>query len=116
MTRKYFRIQTLKRTLSLASIILICTVFTNQSVLARKYSQKTNSQYSTTITSQYSRSDYKKHWIDADHDCQNTRQEVLIMESSLEEIKLNAKGCKVIAGKWFDPYTNQYFTNPKFRC
>ena len=59
----------------------------------------------------YSRDDYK-HWIDADNDCQNTRQEVLILES-LEPVKLDSKGCKVVRGKWYDPYTDKYFTNPR---
>lgn len=68
-------------------------------------------QYHSNIDEiSYSRSDYK-HWIDEDHDCQNTRQEVLISES-LEKVELDSKGCKVIAGKWFDPYTDQYFYDP----
>lgn len=58
----------------------------------------------------YSRNDYK-HWIDEDKDCQDTRQEVLIDES-LVKVKLDAKGCKVLSGKWYDPYTDKYFTNP----
>ena len=44
----------------------------------------------------YNRADYK-HWIDADKDCQNTRQEVLIAES-LERVTLDKKGCKVVKG------------------
>ncbi len=62
------------------------------------------------IYGSYSRSDYK-HWIDDDKDCQNTRQEVLIIES-LEKPTLDKKGCKVVKGKWYDPYTDKYFTNP----
>ena len=58
----------------------------------------------------YLRTDYK-HWIDEDHDCQNARQEVLISES-IEPVELDQKGCKVIAGKWYDPYTDQYFYDP----
>jgi len=58
----------------------------------------------------YNREDYK-HWIDADGDCQNTRQEVLISES-LEKVKLDESGCKVVSGKWHDPYTDQDFTDP----
>jgi hypothetical protein len=68
-------------------------------------------QYSTTPHKPYSRADYK-HWIDADNDCQNTRQEVLIAES-LEEVTLDEAGCKVVKGKWYDPYTDKYFTNPR---
>lgn len=60
--------------------------------------------------SSYSRKDYQ-HWIDEDYDCQNTRQEVLISES-IEQVELDEKGCKVVAGKWYDPYTDQYFSNP----
>ena len=65
---------------------------------------------SSTAIYQYSRTDYK-HWIDTDKDCQNTRQEVLIAES-LEEVMLDKKGCEVVKGKWHDPYTDKYFTNP----
>ena len=59
----------------------------------------------------YNRKDYK-HWIDADSDCQNTRNEVLI-EESLTDVTLDQSGCKVISGKWYDPYTDQYFYNPR---
>ena len=51
-------------------------------------------------------------WIDADADCQNTRHEVLISESTVP-VTLNARDCKVIAGRWEDPYTGRVFTDPR---
>jgi hypothetical protein len=40
-------------------------------------------------------------WIDADHDCQDTRAEVLIAES----LTPTTGGCTVVIGAWDDPYT-----------
>ena len=51
-------------------------------------------------------------WIDQDRDCQNTRQEVLIAESTIP-VTLDTRGCKVISGKWYDPYTGRVFTTPQ---
>ncbi len=58
----------------------------------------------------YDRNLYR-HWIDADRDCQDTRQEVLIVES-LQTTVLDDQGCRVASGRWFDPYTGQTFTDP----
>ena len=56
--------------------------------------------------------DLYKHWIDADRDCQDTRQEVLISES-LQPVVLDDRGCRVVSGEWLDLYTGQTFTDPK---
>ena len=55
--------------------------------------------------------DLYRHWTDEDGDCQDTRQEVLIAES-LIEVTLDDRGCRVVSGEWFDPYTGQTFTDP----
>lgn len=57
---------------------------------------------------QYSRTCFK-HWIDEDKDCLNTRHEILQAQSI---IPVNIENCKVITGKWYDPYSGEYFTNP----
>jgi hypothetical protein len=64
----------------------------------------------TAFSQTYNRSDYGT-WIDADKDCQNTRQEVLI-EESLVPATLDPENCKVISGLWFDIYSGKLFTNP----
>lgn len=50
----------------------------------------------------YERRDWGR-WLDADKDCQDTRHEILIRDS-LIPVTLDEKGCKVMAGKWIDPY------------
>lgn len=52
-----------------------------------------------------------KHWIDADRDSCNTREEVLISES-LSPPQVDAFGCKVIAGDWFSPYDGVSHSDP----
>jgi hypothetical protein len=49
--------------------------------------------------------DLFKHWIDADGDCQDTREEVLIAES-----RVPLDGCTVTEGEWFSPYDHETWT------
>lgn len=58
----------------------------------------------------YSRSLFK-HWIDANGNGCDTREEVLIAESHSKP-QIDAYGCKVIEGDWFSPYDNVVHTNP----
>jgi hypothetical protein len=58
----------------------------------------------------YARSLFK-HWVDANSNGCNTREEVLIAES-LTKAQVDAYGCKVIEGDWLSPYDNVTHTNP----
>lgn len=59
----------------------------------------------------YDRAEWHPRWLDADKDCQDTRQEVLIAESKTTPV-LDAKGCRVVSGTWVDPYTGNTFVDP----
>lgn len=62
----------------------------------------------------YRRADWR-HWLDADRDCQNTRDEVLIRDSEVTvTFAANASGrpCVVVRGRWTDPYGTRVFTDP----
>jgi hypothetical protein len=56
----------------------------------------------------YNRKDWP-HWIDQDNDCQNTRHEILIRDSTEPVRFKTSKGCIVVTGKWLGPYTGQTF-------
>ena len=56
----------------------------------------------------YNRDDWNS-WIDEDFDCQNTRHEVLQLESLVNVIFTNTDNCYVQSGKRFDPYNGEYF-------
>ena len=49
-----------------------------------------------------------RHWTDEDGDCQNTRAEVLIDESSTP---VGFDGCRVISGQWLAPFTETSVTD-----
>lgn len=59
----------------------------------------------------FNRADWRM-WIDADHDCLNTREEVLVRESTVP-VEFDVRGCLVLSGRWLDPYSGQVFTDPR---
>ena len=60
---------------------------------------------------EYDRGDWR-HWIDADRDCQDARQEVLIAESLSGVAYEAGDTCRVESGDWFGVYTGESFTDP----
>lgn len=68
--------------------------------------------HNVNIIQEYNRKHWK-HWSDDDKDCQKTRDEVLVAESEIPVTFKGNKSCKVIAGRWTDPYSGKVFTDPK---
>ena len=56
---------------------------------------------------QYSRSEWR-HWVDPDGNGCDARQDVLARDG--KEVLKN--GCKVVSGKWIDPYSGITITDP----
>lgn len=59
----------------------------------------------------YDRGDWR-HWIDADGDCQDARQEVLIAESVTTVTYETSSDCRVETGTWNAPFTGSTVTDP----
>jgi hypothetical protein len=51
-------------------------------------------------------------WIDADRDCQNTRQEVLVAEGTGVRFSASSGGCTVSAGTWRSFFDGKVYTSP----
>jgi len=66
---------------------------------------------SEIVVLEYDRYSWHPRWYDFDNDCQDTRQEVLIAESTTPVV-MDENGCRVVSGTWEDPYTGTTFTNP----
>lgn len=59
----------------------------------------------------YERNDWR-HWVDDDSDCQNTRHEVLIEESSINVTFKTDSNCQVASGQWTGLFTGTQTTDP----
>jgi hypothetical protein len=59
----------------------------------------------------YIREDWP-HWIDANENCLDAREEVLIRDS-LQPVVRSKNGCSIVSGVWFDPYTGQTIRDPR---
>ena len=66
----------------------------------------------TTFKKKYKRAEWK-HWLDIDHDCQNTRAELLITTSHIPVSFTNKKRCAVKNGEWVDLYTGKIIKNAR---
>ena len=51
------------------------------------------------------------HWEDEDHDCQDTRAEMLILTSTVPVSFTSPEPCTVATGRWYDPYTDRWLTH-----
>lgn len=57
----------------------------------------------------YERSEFGR-WLDEDRDCQNTRHELLIEQSTVPAT-LSENGCRVVHGRWISMFTSAVNTD-----
>jgi len=65
----------------------------------------------TSKANGYSREKFGSGWADADKDCQDSRQEALIEQSSSPVTFKDGRDCKVLTGRWISPYSNRVILN-----
>lgn len=59
----------------------------------------------------YERSKFGHGWDDADGDCQNSRAEALIAQSSTQVRFADERRCRVVTGRWISPFTGKVIQN-----
>jgi hypothetical protein len=67
-------------------------------------------QYSE-FYSEYERSQFGNGWDDSDGDCQNSRAEALIAQSSTKVRFEDERRCRVVTGRWISPFTGNVIQN-----
>lgn len=60
----------------------------------------------------YSRAQFGHGWADADGDCQNSRHEALIAQSTGPVRYKGGRQCQVTAGRWISPFTGAVIHDP----
>lgn len=72
------------------------------------------SLFSLQLTAQprvkYDRNEFGHGWSDDDHDCQNTRHEVLASVSTVKTV-MSEDGCRVLRGRWISMFTGKVITD-----
>ncbi len=59
----------------------------------------------------YQRSAFGHGWDDADGDCQDSRAEALIAQSSTKVRFADDTRCRVVTGRWISPFTGKVIQN-----
>lgn len=59
----------------------------------------------------YERSKFGHGWDDADGDCQNSRAEALISQSTTTVRFADDRRCRVVTGRWISPFTGEVIQN-----
>ena len=62
---------------------------------------------SQTVGTAYKRDYFGKGWADFDRDCQNSRMEALISQSTGQVRYKTDKQCKVVSGRWISPFSGK---------
>ncbi|WP_260312648.1 HNH endonuclease family protein [Marinobacter sp. 3-2] len=59
----------------------------------------------------YDRSAFGHGWDDADGDCQDSRAEALIVQSTTQVRFADERRCRVVTGRWISPFTSKIIQN-----
>ena len=72
-----------------------------------KGSKNTSSSSSQLVGTAYKRNYFGNGWADFDRDCQNSRMEALISQSTGQVHYKTDKQCKVVSGRWISPFSGK---------
>jgi hypothetical protein len=61
----------------------------------------------------YSRDGFGSGWADVDDDCQNSRTEALIEQSTTQARFDDERRCRVVTGRWISPLTGKVIHNAR---